>query len=65
MEHTYEPNRKELDRQWNEMLDGLRHARDLQSRYGDVTLTEVISCIGDDLSDFISDHPEYDPSLNI
>lgn len=59
MEYTKNLNTKECDKQLNEFLDSIKYARDLQSRYGDVTLSEVISFIAKDLQEFINDHPEY------
>ena len=65
MEYTQNLNGTECDKQLNELLDSIKYARDLQSRYGDVTLSEVISYIAKDLQEFINDHPEYNPELLI
>jgi Zn-finger domain-containing protein len=59
MEYTKNLNTKECYKQLNEFLDSIKYARDLQSRYGDVTLSEVRSFIAKDLQEFINDHPEY------
>ena len=59
MEYTQNLNETECDKQWNELLDDIRITRDLQSRYGDVTLSEVRSYIAKDLQKFINDHPYF------
>ena len=59
MEYTQNLNETECDKQWNELLDDIRIIRDFQSRYGDVTLSEVRSYIAKDLQKFINDHPYF------
>ena len=59
MEYTQNLNETECDKQWNELLDDIRTTRDLKSRYGDVTLSEVRSYIAKDLQKFINDHPYF------
>ena len=59
MEYIQNLNETECGKQWNELLDDIRITRDLQSRYGDVTLSEVRSYITKDLQKFINDHPYF------
>ena len=59
MEYTQNLNETECDKQWNELLDDIRIIRDFQSRYRDVTLSEVRSYIAKDLQKFINDHPYF------